>query len=198
MVRLITKPVIMLSGSTRRSEDVHRFGTATGWTLWFRYWEGQVSNRSNMIMCQWNPVTSLPLCHMLPVAGPFSDGSLSKTSTQCSLMRTCVGTHQWGSCEASSMVLRATMCSSNGCAGQYLLSALLRTQLCHSWHYLFVQNSVEICCCLECGNETLGSVKYSQSVNISIWWGYQWQFWKCSKFSPSCYSFAQKEFIACA
>ena len=134
---------------------------------------------------------------MLPVAGPFSDGSLSKTSTQCSLMRTCEGTHQWGCCEASSMVLRATTCSSSGCAGQYVLSALLQTQLCRSWHHLLVQNSVEICWCCECGNETLGSVRHSQSVNISAWWGQQWQLMKCSKLSQSGYSFAQKQFIAC-
>jgi len=48
MVRLITKPVIMLSGSTRRSEDIHRFGTAASWTLWVRYREGQVSNPWNL------------------------------------------------------------------------------------------------------------------------------------------------------
>ena len=163
MLKLITKPVIVLSGSTRRSEDIHRFGAATSWTLWVRHREGQVSNPSNLRMCSWNPVTPMPLCHMLPVAGPFSDGSLSKTSTQCSLMRTCVGTHQWGCCVASSMVLRATMCCSNVCAGQYLL--------CQSWHRLFVRNSAEICCSCECGNETLGSVKHFQSVNISAGWG---------------------------
>jgi hypothetical protein len=86
-------------------------------------------------------------------------------------MRICVGTRQWGFCEASSMGLRATMCSLSGCAGQCLPSALLWTQLCQSWHQLFVQNSVEVYCCCECDSDTSWWVKDSQSLDTSPWWG---------------------------
>jgi hypothetical protein len=117
-----TKPFLMLPGGTRRSEDLHRLGAAAGRTLWFRYWEGQVSQEPLVHLCEINVVTFLLTLLMPAVTGPSSDGSLSRISTQCSLMRTCVGTHQWDSCEASSMGLRATMCSSSGCAGQLLPS----------------------------------------------------------------------------
>jgi hypothetical protein len=70
-----------------------------------------------------NAITFLLTGHVPFISGPFSDGSLSRTSTQCSLMRICVGIHQWGSYEASSTGLRATTCSLSDCAGQFIMNA---------------------------------------------------------------------------
>jgi len=132
------------------------------------------------------------LCYRHSCAGQYVLSALLQTQLCRSVCAVCFITNI-----AVQVSMCCLLCYRHSCAGQYVLSALLQTQLCRSWHHLLVQNSVEICWCCECGNETLGSVRHSQSVNISAWWGQQWQLMKCSKLSQSGYSFAQKQFIAC-